>query len=130
MGVKWDALEMFEELSSEEVDKDSVHANVNVSSENTSEHSSGDVIDPFLSLKLMSTKADMESSLDEIEKQLITLMSTNKLNVSPTYTVMDVRGLSESTGTDKVSAPSPDITSPMTLRDYDTYNFTDTQVKA
>ena len=57
-------------------------------------------------------------------------MSTNKLDVSPAYAVMDVRGVSESTGTDKVSAPSPDITVPMTLGDYDTYKFTNTQVKA
>ena len=56
-------------------------------------------------------------------------MSTNKLDGSPTYAVMDVWGLSESTGTDKVSDPSPDITAHMTLGDYDTYDFTNSQVK-
>ena len=59
--------------------------------------------------------ADMEFNLDGIEKQLITSMSTNKLDASPTYTVMDVWRLSETFGTDKVSDLSPDITAPITL---------------
>ena len=91
---------------------------------------SSDVLDPTLSLKLMSTKADMESSLDEIDKQLVTSMITNKLDVSLIYAVMDVWGLSESSGTDKVSDSYLDITAPMTLGDYDTYDFADSQVKA
>ena len=68
MGVKWDALEMFKELSSGEAEKDSTTSNANVLNKNKTTHGSGDVIDPSLSLKSMSSKADMEFSLDEIEK--------------------------------------------------------------
>ena len=106
---------MFEELLSRKVEKDFVHVDVDVSSENKSIDGSGDVLDPTLALKSMSTNANMKSSLDKIKKQLVISMSTDKLDVSPTYAVMDVQGLSESSGTDKVSDPSPDITAPMTL---------------
>ena len=42
-------------------------------------------------------------------------MTTNELNIDHIYAVMDIRGLSESSGTEKVSDQSPDITTPMTL---------------
>ena len=128
--VKWDATEMFEELASANPMQDSTTSKVDVLNENTTTHGSGDDIDPSLSLKSMSSKENMESNLDEIEKQLITSMSTNELNIDPIYTVMDIQGLSETSGTEKVSDQSSDITTPMTLGDYDNYDFTDSQVKA
>ena len=130
MVVKWDTSEIFKELASENLVHDSTTSKVDVLNENKTTHGSGDNIDPTLSLKSMSTKEDMESNLDEIEKQLITSMTTNELNIDPIYAVMDIWGLSETSGTEKVSDPSPDITTPMTLGDYDNYDFTDSQVKA
>ena len=70
--VKWDATEMFEELASANPVHDSTTSKVDVLNENATTHGSGDDIEPSLSLKSMSSKENMESNLDEIEKQLIT----------------------------------------------------------
>ena len=88
------------------------------------------MVEPLLLLKSMSTKEDMDFSLDEIEKQLVSSMKSKKLDVSPTYAVANVRGELESSGTDGVNSTPVDITSPMTFVDYGNYHFTDSQVKA
>ena len=88
--MEWDATEMFEELAPATPMQDSTTSKVDVLNVKTTTDGSGDDDDPSFSLRSMSSKANMESNLDEIEKQLVTSMSTNELNIDPIYAVMDI----------------------------------------
>ena len=50
----------------------------------------------------------MDTSLDEIEKQLVHPIMTSKLDVSRTYVVMDIPGSNQLHTYDDVTAPLPD----------------------
>ena len=68
MGVEWDASDRFEELTLVPID-DVSSSDANVLSPVE------DVIEPVLKFKYMTTKQDMKSNLDEIEKQLVYSMN-------------------------------------------------------
>jgi hypothetical protein len=121
MGVEWDASEMFQDLNREDVVPVHVPAPTIVSSVDTAPT-------PSLSLKSISTIKDIDGHLDIIEEQLVSSIESNKLAVDPTYAVMEFA--TPSASTDRSSDKSLDISNPMTLGDYDTYDFGTSQVKA
>ena len=82
-----------------------------------------------LKLKSMTTEHDMDSYPDEIEKQLVLSIKTNKLVIDPQYAVMDLRQNVSSTGTELVSNVTAEIPAPISPGEYDTYNFGTLQVK-
>jgi hypothetical protein len=123
MGVEWDASEMFNELHQDEEVPELKSNDKTVSSDVTPS-------DPSFTLKSMSTVEDMDSHLDAIEKQLVSSIESNKLEVDPKYAVMDLRQPVPPTDTCHSVDAKVDISNPMSLGDYDTYDFGTSQVKA
>jgi len=84
--------------------------------------------DQPLELHAVMTKSDMDAStIDKIAHDLSIL--ANRLDVNPRYAVMDLRGLKSDDLPQKPTDTERDITTPLTLGNYDTYDY-NKQVKA
>ena len=81
-----------------------------------------------LELHAVTTKSHMDASTsDKIAHDLSIL--ANRLDVNPRYAVTDLRGLKSDDLPQKSTDTEQDITTPLTLGDYDTYDYNE-QVKA
>ena len=84
-----------------------------------------DDVDQPLELHAVSTCAEMSDTMDKIARDLDKSILANKLDVNPHYAVMDVTNLTAEQPPGSASTPVCDRTNPITMSDYDVYDFGD-----
>ena len=84
--------------------------------------------DQPLQLHAVSMCAELSNTMDKINHDLERSIIADILNVNPRYAVMDVKDLPSSNHSLSESSPVSDMTNPISMSDYDVYDFAD-QVK-
>ena len=100
------------------------------SSENSSENfNENDLNSQGLELRAVTTNEELDNALDEIAKDLENSLDQNDLQVKPEFALLDVSTLTSSQKHTPSTPPSDDASTPMSIADYDLYDFA-SQVKA
>ena len=95
----------------------------------TEESNDNELSSQGLELRAVSTNEELDSALDEIPKDLQTSLQQNVLNVNPDFAFLDASNLTSSQKQAPSDSPSDDTSAPMSIGDYDVYDFA-SQVKA